>query len=167
MLNYAIHNQNVPLVKLLLERGADVHLANDETRGVTEEDSGFTPLETVFIERYGNGTELDRNKAKHILFVLIYYGNGLSSVSDEEIVARFPPEQIAWLNTTHKEIGEWIADAAAKRRGPVVAAMMRSAGLLGGKRRKTLRGSRIYKKRKTQRRVRRARLTDFLPPRRR
>jgi hypothetical protein len=124
---------------------------------VTEEDSGFTPLETVFIEKYGNGTELDPNKAKHILFVLIYYGNALSSVSEEEIVARFPPEQIEWLNTKPKEIGEWIADAAAKRRVPVVAAMMRPAGLLGGKRRKTLRGKRMHKKRKTQRRVRRVR----------
>jgi hypothetical protein len=156
MLNYAIHNQNVPLVKLLLERGADVHLANDENHGVTEEDSAFTPLETVFIERYGNGTALDPNKAKHILFVLIYYGNALSSVSQEEIVARFPPEQIAWLNTTSKEIGEWVGDAAAKRREQAILARLKAQGILeGGRRkRKTLR-KRRHRKHKTQRRLRR------------
>lgn len=155
LLNFAVWNQDVNMVKLLLENGANVHARNEGGRTGDGEDM-FTPLQTVFTRRYGNGSELNRNKAKHILFVLIYFGNALSTTPIERFIGE-NEENLGWVNTTPQEIQEWVGDAAATRRGPAVAAMMRSAGLLGGKRRKTLRRKRIHKKRKTQRRLRRVR----------
>ena len=158
LLNFAVWNQDVNMVKLLLRNGANVHARNDGGQTGVDEDM-FTPLQTVFTRRYGNGSELNRNIAKHILFVLIYYASALSTTHED--IERFIGENeanLGWVNTTPEEIREWVGDAAAKRRELAILARLKAQGILeGGRRkRKTLRKKR-RRNHKTQRRVRRVR----------
>ena len=158
LLNFAVWNQDVNMVKLLLKNGADVNARNIEGGQTGVGEDMFNPLQTVFTRRYGNGSELNPNKAKHILFVLIYYGSALSTSAED--IGRFIDENrggnLGWAKTSPEEIQDWVGDAAAKRREQAILARLKAQGILeGGRRkRKTLR-KRRHRKHKTQRRVRR------------
>ena len=161
LLNFAVWNQDVPMVKLLLKNGSDVNARNLEGRGTGHREVMFNPLQTVFTRAYDNRQQLDRNKAKHILFVLIYYGGALSTSTED--IARFIHENsggnLGWANTSPEEIQEWVGDAAARRREQAILARLKAQGILEGGYRtksKTLRKKRRHKH-KTQRRLRRVR----------
>jgi len=161
LLNFAVWNQDVPMVKLLIKNGSDVNARNLEGHGTGDGEDMFNPLQTVFTRAYDNGEQLDRNKAKHILFVLIYYGGALSTSGED--IERFIHENsggnLGWANTSREEIQEWVGDAAARRREQAILARLKAQGILEGgyrTKRKTLRNKR-RRKHKTQRRVRRVR----------
>ena len=126
MLNYAIYNQNLEMVKLLIDRGASVNARNAAGQGVGFDDKKFAPLETVFIEKTPNGRrKLNHQIAKNILDVLVSAGALESFVFEkdekrgEEEFERAFSEGLRWMHATPAEIKAWIKKAKeqAKRSG--------------------------------------------------
>ena len=165
LLNFAVWNEDRTMIKLLLERGADVNKKNSGEHGLLN-DRGVAPIELVFSQRGWHDRPRNPNEAKGMLRVLIYEGGAIEGLIRDEggeeeggvegFIGRFG-EGLAWTNTTPQEIREWVADAAGKRRERVLLARMKAMGKMGGgprRKRKTLR-KRRHRKHKTQRRLRR------------
>lgn len=126
MLNYAIYNQNLEMVKLLIDKGASVTARNAAGRGVGLDDKKFAPLQTVFIEKTPNGLrKLNHQIAKNILDVLVSAGALESFVFEkdektgETEFKRAFSEGLRWMHATPAEIKGWIdkAKEQAKRSG--------------------------------------------------
>jgi len=125
MLNWAIYNQNLEMVKLLIDKGASVDARNAKDRGTRNDESKFAPLQTVFTEKYNSGRKLNHQIAKNILDVLVSAGALEAFVFEKDEKAgetefkRAFSKGLHWMHATPAEIKGWIKKAKeqAKRGG--------------------------------------------------
>jgi hypothetical protein len=117
MLNWAIYNQNLPMVKLLIDKGASVNARNAADRGTRNDESKFAPLQTVFTEKYNSGRKLNHQIAKNILDVLVSAGALEAFVFEKDEKAgetefkRAFSKGLHWMHATPAEIKAWIKKA--------------------------------------------------------